>query len=637
MSHSAPPVPPPDRSPGLIGLRAAALFALPAWLCSAALGRGFVSEDFLLLRLLDERGVTLAAEALTGPWLGIALVEFYRPVSTLLLAVEAALFGLEPLAFALAHLAIHGLNALLLARLVERLAPATRALPAFAAALLFALYPLQLNAWLFVASFATLFAAAFSLAFLVVFAGWRSRLAGAPRRRRLALAALLLLLALGSYEGAAVLPALALVADLALPPACPSGAPRARALERLVPHLLFFALLGAYLLLRARLLSGVLGGYESTRGRLSALTDGLFADLPAALAHLWMPLYGAAAPRLPAALVLALLALLVAGGLACRSGRLGGEAARPWGGLLLLGIGWALVAQAPFGFALVVPGNGRYWYFAAAGAALAVVAAAGVVALALRRRPLPAVLAITGLLALVWGSSLHSLAGRYAEAGALAAALPRALAEHGVRADERVFVTRYPVFVTGDDGTPLAQVFRWGLRDAFAPPFVRPGYDVLPLPALAGGGLLPVAQSAYADRVFSWHAERRELVAFARSPRLLAATAGVGKIEVLAPRDGARLAPAAEPWSVVLGGPIEGRATLFVVTAAHSARIALPPAPASATVRAELPADLLRAAEILYPGVGAYWWVEMRAADGALAAQSEMRRLEVAAPASAAR
>lgn len=630
-------------------LAGALLWLLPALLWAPAFSRAFVSEDFLILARLHQGAGQLLVEAVTGPWLGIDLVKFYRPVSTALLALEEALFGAHPLPYALTHWWIHGLNGWLLLRLLRAWTPALGLWPPMAVAGLFAIYPLHLNAVLFIASFATLFAATFGLAFLLCFLRWRSTAAVGW----LAAAAVLLALALGSYEGAAVLPAVALALDLLGPAA--ARLPHRRQHRRLlpVPHALFFGLLCAYLLFRRGLFGQVLGGYDSTRARLLEGAADLARDLLDSLFRLLVPIYGATPPSAPAALVaVALLGILLLGGWARwglprqagdrgRADELRGlesAEARPsserrahWGAWLLLGPAWAAFHQAPFAFAPVVPGNGRYWYLASVGAALVVIALAGLLGEVFGRRfrnrgfGLPgaawaSVLGAALVLGAFWGVALRGYAADYARAGELSRVLTQALAEQQVASGQRIFVTGYPVFVHDAGGAPVAQVFRWGFRDALQPPFQDPGLDVLPLPDLSGGGLLPVANGAPDAAIFRWDGATQELRRFVLGPRLREATAGVLELEVLAAEEAGQIRVAAPPGTV--------RATLFVVTAANTARLPLEVAGSSgAAVEGSLPEPLLRAARKLYPEQPTLWWVEARGAEGELLGYSVMRRV----------
>ena len=73
-----------------------------------ALDRPFTSEDFLLIRYLGENPPWQDLWGqLSQPWLGISVVKFFRPVSTLLYGAEIAAFGGEPFGYNLAHVLVH--------------------------------------------------------------------------------------------------------------------------------------------------------------------------------------------------------------------------------------------------------------------------------------------------------------------------------------------------------------------------------------------------------------------------------------------------------------------------------------------------------------------------------------------------
>jgi hypothetical protein len=304
---------------------------------------------------------------------------------------------------------------------------------------------------------------------------------------------------------------------------------------------------------------------------------------------------------------------------------------------------WAALHQAPYVFAPVVPGNGRYWYLASAGAALVVVALAGLLAelaVGADRRSsssrhggfqegrfrLPAavggsVLGVTLVLGVFWSVVLRGYAQDYARAGELARALPRALEEQQLTPGQRIFITGYPLFVHDAGGAPVAQVFRWGLRDALRPPFQTPGLDVLPLPDVVGGGLLPVATGEPTAAIFRWDGEAQELRRFVPTAGLWQATADAAKLAVLEPTDVATVRVERPP------GPLS-QATLFVVTAANTARLPLAVGERSgAILEGSLPMPLLRAANKLYPGQPAFWWVEARGPNAKLVGYSVMRRI----------
>ena len=144
-----------------------ARFLLPAVVLAfygRVLGRGFTSEDFLLIRFLGENPPWRdLVSHFTAPWLGIYVVQFWRPVSTFLYSLEIAAFGARPAGYNVLHVLVHTVNALLVGAIAHRLGRRSRqpdgAAP-LTAALLFALFPLAPNAVIFGASFDALFALA---------------------------------------------------------------------------------------------------------------------------------------------------------------------------------------------------------------------------------------------------------------------------------------------------------------------------------------------------------------------------------------------------------------------------------------------------------------------------------------------
>ena len=138
-----------------------------------------------------------------GPWLGITVVQFLRPISTLLFALEIAAFGTHAAAYVALHLVVHCLATALVWAIAARLAPRPAWLPGMAA-LLFAIYPLHPNAVVFAASFATLFGGFLALLAFHQYLCWRE---DESRRVHWWLALGAYALALGSYEAATVVPA----------------------------------------------------------------------------------------------------------------------------------------------------------------------------------------------------------------------------------------------------------------------------------------------------------------------------------------------------------------------------------------------------------------------------------------------
>src|SRR5262245_25881855 len=87
------------------------------------LGRGFTSEDFLLVRFLGENPPWRdLASLFSSSWLGISVVKFWRPVATLLYGLEIAAFGGDPIGYNVAHVLVHAGNAVLVWAIARRLA-----------------------------------------------------------------------------------------------------------------------------------------------------------------------------------------------------------------------------------------------------------------------------------------------------------------------------------------------------------------------------------------------------------------------------------------------------------------------------------------------------------------------------------
>ncbi|GAB4220353.1 MAG: hypothetical protein Kow001_01900 [Acidobacteriota bacterium] len=145
-------------------------------------------------------------------WKGIIWDSGYRPVRTLTYALNYAISGEEPFSYHLVNVLLHGLNVLLLFRLVWLLSASN--LMAGVAAGLFAAHPAQTAAVAYVSGRKDLLAACFVFAamalFLTLRRGTRHRLAAAGG------SAVAFLLALGSKEVAIVFPALLLAVDAVL-------------------------------------------------------------------------------------------------------------------------------------------------------------------------------------------------------------------------------------------------------------------------------------------------------------------------------------------------------------------------------------------------------------------------------------
>lgn len=592
------------------------LLATTVVLYSFGLGRGFVSEDFIILRRLSEGGFFETARAqLTGPWLDVTFFRFYRPIGTLVLQLEWMLFGIRPIGYLLIHVAAHGLAILLLFRLVCRLL-GRRGL-AVAACVPFALYPLGPNTVLFIASFATLFSTLAFLGAIVFFLRWRDgqRHGGAASGQqawRAGLGSLVLgALAMGTYEGAVVLPAVLLALDLLLPasPSEPGIGQRAR----WGFHLVGWGALGLYFALRRVALGTVVGGYPD----LAAIFSGervheLLVRLQVDVSRLVLPTWGAWHPRPLSALIdamvllVSLLALL----------RWRGRAARLW----WLGLVWIWLTQLPFGVVSVVPANGRYWYLPSVGLAFWLGAALLAVGDSVQRR---LAIALGSIALLGYGSLLTISVHGHAAAGREAERFRQALSAHAraLPPGTPVIVHDEPDFARQGRGpfarAPLAQVFHWGLADALMPPFEARDLLVYPLPRFPVGELGPMLDLG--DRSASWIARVDD------GWRSLAPSAdGASTMTV-----SRTLSENAEPalGYRASGVPDGCRVRAVIVARGHPDLTPWIQPRADGTVAGSLPVDTVTTMLRLYPGP-IFWWLEARDTAGVVQAQSALQRVE---------
>ncbi|MCB1036135.1 MAG: hypothetical protein KDD47_20095, partial [Acidobacteria bacterium] len=324
---------------------------------------GFASEDFLILGHLHQRPLTeVLLEELKGPWLGLSFVSFYRPISTVLLALELRLWGLDPTPFHLAHLLLHGVNSCLVWSIARRLIPSSAALP-LAAGALFAVSPLHPSAVAFVGSYATIFGGFFSLLALATYLASRSSRRKGPYAVALAASAL----ALGSYEGAVALPVVLAMASLLLHGQALAVEPARRwqrSLEALRPAVPFFLLLAAYFFLRRAVLGVLVGGYGVFRERLLSHFLDLLGDFLASLPLLIVP----DLHRLPSLVGEALVGALLA--VSSLAFFLLGRRRQPLAAVALAALVWTFVFELPISFVRVLPATGRFWYLASFSATL---------------------------------------------------------------------------------------------------------------------------------------------------------------------------------------------------------------------------------------------------------------------------
>lgn len=225
-----------------------------------SLFNGFAADDPLVIPLNSVVTHGRWGAALLGPYWHVAgaSARLYRPVTIGSFTLEWRLWGGSPLGYHAVNLLLHGVVALLVLALLRRMVPA---LPALAGALWFALQPVHVEAVANVVGRSELYAAAFFLGACLLYLDgitWE----GYARALRLAGLCVLYLLAVGSKEIAATLPAVLVLLELGR---ASGTAPPERSLgERLrreVPlYVSLLAMLGAYLFVRWSVLGTILGG-----------------------------------------------------------------------------------------------------------------------------------------------------------------------------------------------------------------------------------------------------------------------------------------------------------------------------------------------------------------------------------------
>ncbi len=595
-----------------------------------ALSRYFVSEDFFVLRRLAASSLWDTTWAhLTGPLLEISFVKFYRPVASFLLHLETLVWGVNPSGYLVCHLLIHLLNVGLVYRLASvwssdcsateetpGIGPQTTA--ALGVSTIFALYPLHPNAVLFVAGFATMYSALFLLATMVLYEQYR-----AARHRRVLWAAVgCFVLALGSYEQTVILPGLLAARELLA--AWDREVPtRWRELvRRLLPTTPFFALFVLYFVVRRTALGQMVAGYEGFRERLlSEELVKLAHSVLSGIARLIYPEYG---HEISTTMLWGVGLALTGGSIwavwRSRTLRKTNVDRRLW----ILGWLWILASQAPFAFALVVPGNGRYWYLTSIGLGLVAVASGRLVGSLVtglfgsrRAEPppwqatvakaVPAVLLT--IVALVYSSQLRHYVGIYVEAGRTTRALQSQLAE--LPAGRPVFVAGAADFLRGPTQVPIAQVYSWGLSDALAPPFVVQGPIVYPLvPRVDDDDLLPVLERPDLAATWRWHPESKKL-------ELVTPPAATGPTRITLQQDGR--------GGLQFQATEDGHRLVLLTRGSASTYPIREPAGPDGWTPVPLPEPVIESMAHLYDGA-IYVWVEARR-DGRQVAVSRLQRI----------
>ncbi|MBN2489960.1 MAG: hypothetical protein JXQ29_03810 [Planctomycetes bacterium] len=423
-----------------------ALLVLVALPLRGALDVGFLQDDYNVAQLLGSE------LALDGP----TLYRLFhppadeqdarlRPLTYLTLALDLAVFGLDPLALHLSGLLFHLISTALVFVLAGVLAPRARAFP-WVAALFFGLAPVHADAVAWLAARADPVAGTFVLATLLAYVRYRRT------ARPLAAAACLLLYAaaLLSKEAAVITPGLALLLEPAL-----RRRPRPGGL---VPALSGLGLLtAAYLLYRRHLFGVFLGHYGARDAASWSVAPGdvtyagrmFLADVPGS---------ALASVLLLAPIVFGAVCLVIARRpLRARSIAAGAL-------LFLLAIVVAVLPVAPF----LGQASGRHFYLAAAPLAGLLAAAVTVP----RRRAAGAALLPAALVLLYGAASVLGLRTRiemYVEASAITAAVARDLG--ALRAAH----PDVAVFVVGDlrSAWRRAPLLHSGAAGLAQPPFQR--------------------------------------------------------------------------------------------------------------------------------------------------------------------
>jgi hypothetical protein len=568
------------------------------------LGRGFQSEDFLLLRWLGDSPPWRAPWAGFGePWLGISAVSFYRPLSTTVLALERAAFGGSVLPYDLVHLAVHLVNVLAVGGIARRLGVTT--LGAGVAMCCFGLYPLSADAVAFIASFATLIGTGCALAVAWLFLD--------PRPTRLSWGGFGLAAAgaFASYESAAVLPCLLLLAALTASPSPSVGR------QRWVAWGASGAMALAYFALRQALFGALLGGYDETAATLSAARlQELAGRAVACAARLTWPLsFGAPQVVRDLAIALAFVtSCVLPAWWGRRDARLSRRRVLQVAVIAILAV---FAALAPFAFQPLVPGIGRYAYLATVPLALAL----GGVVHATSGAPRFKRWALAGLApwGVAWAVALFQGVGAHRAAKDLAATVTSSLASTVAERGDGgpCFVEGTPWFVRRR-GVPFASVARYGLNDSLGPPFREPRRGAI-YPFSEG----EIERSTDAGRVVRSMPGDCHL---RWSPQGTVDGHPDGRWLQVGRAQAAEL-PALEAWLEPTGpltlphvrtaSPQIRHRTLWL-TWGNSTLVESTPAPTVAAATSDLPADFLQSMVHLYPGTPVYWRLEALATDGTI-------------------
>jgi hypothetical protein len=207
-------------------------------------------------------------------------------------------------------------------------------------------------------------------------------------------------------------------------------------------------------------------------------------------------------------------------------------------------------------------------------------------------------------------------------AGEIVAAVRADLVAKAGTGSAPLLLTGYPLFVTDSRGTPLAQVFHYGLSDSVSPPFGPLTGELLPLTPEVVRDPAPLLHALPGARLFHWSAESLRFESAAREHQPVT----LPVLEVSGPDDGVSWPQptSRSGWSVGAGGGT--RCEIVVAAPGNAAR--QPGQGSGSSCSGELPRDFLETEARLYGG-RAYWWIELSTDSGRPLAASPARRLEL--------
>jgi hypothetical protein len=429
-------------------LLVAAAVVLPLFVLYApALTIPFIGDDYGFLLVCSGTGIDwgrVLREFVAG-WGGLPEMGYWRPLTTLSAALDVLFFGPTPFGFHLQNLLIHAANALCVAVLLRRLAPAASWVRAAGAGLFFALHPAASECAIWVNGRTSSQCVFFVLASLIAWLRHRSDGSRWALRLSLALAALGMM----SKEFALSLPFLVLAADLLLRwRGSPSRGPGPAGLAARWLGLLALVLLARWLIM------GRVAGDAPAFLRMLATPSGIAGAAKNLLKALnliflpWNPQALAGGPLWP-------FPLLVIPALACLFLAGAGRRLLAPGSLVALLLLFAPLAQVlTFPFEPATYGNARLVYPSLAGAAVLLFAPAA-------RSPLFRKLEALALAVLVAvpAAGVRAAVRFWEHAGRASEAVSRAAQSEGTAAPDRWVV--------------LAGVPEWGawLTVILRPPF----------------------------------------------------------------------------------------------------------------------------------------------------------------------